>query len=243
MQGLVRQRAGRTRGHALAAGYARGHPHRVVEIKGDPGRIALAAPADHIVALNVVASPHAAVAQDARVVVDRDHRVGIVDPASLTPRQPRVLAHSVLAHEHQQLVVGGSGLLGVDLGIWLVGHQQLCQRGAVALEAIVRGRHVHPLLARPNASRGVHASADVDDAHATDANRVIAVVMTQDGDLDPEQRGRIEDRRAVLDGDLLAVDLQRDVLGDRSGCGCRSSRHRRQSPSLTPICPDPASDT
>src|SRR5262249_20166716 len=64
---LVGQCAGRARRHALAAGDARGLPHRVVQVERDAGGVALAAAADDVVALDVVTGPHAAVAQDARV--------------------------------------------------------------------------------------------------------------------------------------------------------------------------------
>ena len=83
VQRLVGQRPGRARRDAFAAGDARGLAHRVVEVERDPGGVALAAAADDVVALDVVAGPHAAVAQDAGVVVDRDHGVGVIDAAAL----------------------------------------------------------------------------------------------------------------------------------------------------------------
>src|SRR6185312_7289418 len=75
---LVGQRPGGAGLHALAAGHARAGAHRVVQVEGDPGGIALAGAADHVVALDVVARPHAAVAQDAGVVVDVDDGIGRV---------------------------------------------------------------------------------------------------------------------------------------------------------------------
>src|SRR6202034_2538215 len=75
---LVRQRAGRARGHALAAGHAGRGAHRVAQVERDMGAVALAAAPDHVVALDVVAGPHTAVAEDAGVVVDRDNGAGQV---------------------------------------------------------------------------------------------------------------------------------------------------------------------
>ena len=79
---LVGQRAGGAGRDALAAGDAGRGAHRVVQVEGDPGGVPLAAAADDVVALDVVAGPDAAVAEDARVVVDRDDRVGQVDAAA-----------------------------------------------------------------------------------------------------------------------------------------------------------------
>src|SRR5258707_14214737 len=83
MDRFVGQRAGGAGGDALAARDARRGSHRVVQVKRDPGSVALAAAADDVVALNIVAGTHAAIAQDAGVVVHGDDRVGKVRaPAS-----------------------------------------------------------------------------------------------------------------------------------------------------------------
>ena len=79
---LVGQRAGRAGRDALAAGDAGGLTHRVVQVERDPGGVALAAAADDVVALDVVAGAHAPVAQDAGVVVHRDDRAGGVGAAA-----------------------------------------------------------------------------------------------------------------------------------------------------------------
>src|SRR5439155_13928373 len=111
---LVRERAGRARGDALAAGHARRLAHRVVEVEGDQRRVALARAADHVVALDVVARADAAVAEDARVVVDRDYGVRAVLSAPVSARERRgVLVEPVAPDEHVQLVVGGRRLLRV----------------------------------------------------------------------------------------------------------------------------------
>ena len=72
--GFVDQRAGRTYGDALAAGDAGALAHWIVEIEGDARAVTLAAAADHLIVLDVVAGADAAIAQDARLVVDGDHR-------------------------------------------------------------------------------------------------------------------------------------------------------------------------
>src|SRR5262249_37033677 len=71
---LVGQRPGRAGRHALTARHAGGTAHRVGEVEADVSVIALAAAADDIVALDVVAGPGAPVTQDAGVVIDSDHR-------------------------------------------------------------------------------------------------------------------------------------------------------------------------
>src|SRR5262249_38062420 len=73
------QRARRARRRTLAALDARRLAHRVVEVEADLRRVALAAAADDLVALDVVARADAAVAEDASLVVDGDdgrRRVG-----------------------------------------------------------------------------------------------------------------------------------------------------------------------
>ena len=80
--GLVDERASGAGRHAFAAGHAGGLAHRVVQVEGDARRVALPGAADHVVALDVVASPDAAVAEDAGVVVDRDDGVRVVLPAA-----------------------------------------------------------------------------------------------------------------------------------------------------------------
>ena len=75
---LVGERAGGARHHALAAGNARRLAHRQIVIEGDAGLISLAAAGQHPVVPDLVAAANAAVAQDAGLVVDRDHRRRIV---------------------------------------------------------------------------------------------------------------------------------------------------------------------
>jgi hypothetical protein len=206
---LVRERAGRARGDALAAGHARRLAHRVVQVERDQRRVALARAADHVVALDVVARADAAVAQDARVVVDRDHGVRAVLAAPLSAREHRgVLIEPVAPDQHVQLVVGGRRLLRVLGRGRLVDEQQLGELRAVALELGRVGRDLHAVLARPHARRGVDARADVHHAQPADADRVVALVVAQHRDLDPGVLRRLPDRGALRHGDLETVDRQ-----------------------------------
>ena len=146
---LVGQRPGRAGLHALAAGDARAGAHRVVEVERDPGRVALAGAADDVVALDVVAGPDAAVAQDAGVVVDVDDGVGRVGAPARAARQLGGLPGDAEAvGEIEQQVVAGLGVLGVLGARRLIGHQQLGQRGTAALQLRAGGRDLHAVLAR-----------------------------------------------------------------------------------------------
>src|SRR5262245_8748104 len=80
----VGQGAGRTGDHALAAGDARGIAHRVVEVEGDAGTVALAHAAKYLVVANLATATDATVAQDAGVVIDRndDRRLVVTAIAS-----------------------------------------------------------------------------------------------------------------------------------------------------------------
>jgi hypothetical protein len=225
---LVDEGAGRTCRDALAARHARGLAHRVVQVECDARGVALARAADDVVALDVVARPHAAVAEDAGVVVDRDHGVGEVLTPPAAPREV-VLAHSVLVHEDEQLVVRRRRLLGVLLGRGLVDQQQPREHRALALDLLGGGLDVHAVLAWPHARRGQHAGADIDHAHAAHADRVVALVVAQDGNLDADVLRRVPDRRPLGDGDLATVDGQGDGLGLS---GCRAGN--RHAPSHSP---------
>src|SRR3954449_1685378 len=221
---LVRDRAGRARGDALAAGHARRLAHRVVEVERDARRVALAGTPDDVVALDVVARADAAVAQDARVVVDRDDRVRVVlAPAAAARQRALVLRDVVLADVDEQLVVRGLALLGVLLDRRLVDEQQLGERGAVAVELRRARSDLHAVLARAHARRRVHARADVDDAHAAHADGVVALVVAQHRDLGAHVLRRLPDRRALGHGDLLAVDREADCLD--LGWGGRGDGH------------------
>ena len=227
---LVGERAGRAGGHALPAGHARRLAHRVIQVERDARRVALARAADDVVALDVVAGAHAPVAEDARVVVDRDDGVRVVLPAALTALDlGLVLLDAVAAHEHQQLVVGRRQLLRVLVDRRLVDQQQLGELGAVALELGRGGLDLHAVLAGADASGGVDTGADVDDAHAADADRVVALVMAENGDLDPRVLRRLPDRRALRHGDLAAVDRQADGA-DLGGGGSRDGHCASVSP-------------
>src|SRR3954454_11086328 len=208
---LVRQRAGRARGDALAARDARRLAHRVVEVERDPRRVALARAPDDVVALDVVAGADAAVAEDARVVVDGDDGVRVVlAPAAAARQDALLLRHVVLADVDQQLVVRGLRLLGVLLDRRLVDVEQLRELRPVALELRRVGADLHVVLARAHARGGVDAGADVDDAHAADADGVVALVVAQDRDLDALVLGGLPDRRALGNADLAAVDREAD---------------------------------
>ena len=229
MDRLVDQRTGRARGDALAARHARRLAHRVVQVERDARRVALPGAADDVVALDVVARADAAVAEDAGVVVDADHRVRVVQPAPARLRQPLGVAGVVAAREVEQEVVPGGRLFGVLVG--LVGHQQLGQHRALPLDLGAAGGDLHAVLARAHARGREHPAADVDGAHAADADRVVAFVVAQDRDLDAGLLGRREDRRAVRDRHFDAVDragdgrgirLGRDGQGHGSSAGLRS---------------------
>src|SRR4051794_530658 len=221
---LVRDRAGRARGDALAARHARRLPHRVVEVERDARRVALARAPDDVVALDVVARADAAVAEDARVVVDRDDGVRVVlAPAAAARQRALVLRQVVLADVDEQLVVRRLALLRGLLDPRLVDEQQLGERAAVAVELRRGGADLHPVFARAHARRRVHARADVDDAHAADADRVVALVVAEHRDLDAHVLCRLPDRRALRHGHVLAVDHQADGLD--LGWGGRGDGH------------------
>src|SRR5579859_7001705 len=159
-------------GECVAARHAGRGAHRVAKVERDVRGVALPAAPDHVVALDVVARPGAAVAEDARVVVDRDDRAGQVDAPAGSARQAVIAADAERVGQGEQLVVAGGGLLGVALARRLVGNEQPGQHRAAALELGGAGLDLHAVLAGPHARRGERGRADVDHAHPADADRV-----------------------------------------------------------------------
>ncbi len=206
---LVGERAGGAGGDTLAAGHARRRAHRVVEVEGDARRVTLAAAADHVVALDVVAGADAAVAEDAGVVVDGDHRVGQVGTAPVGSRQVTG-QHVVAVGQVEQQVVAGRGLLRVGLGCRLVDDQQLGQGRPALFELRGRRGDLHALLAGAYARRRVRAASRVDHAHPAHAHRVVALVVAQHRYVDAGVLGGRPDGRALGDIELTTIDGQRD---------------------------------
>jgi hypothetical protein len=152
----------------------------------------------------------------------------VILAAAAAARDAVLLLESVAPDQHEQLVVGGLGLLGVLVDRRLVDEQQLGQHRALLLDRVGVGLDLHAVLGRPQAGRGVDARADVDHAHAADADGVVAVVVTEDRDFDAERLGGIEDGRPLGDRDLSTVDGQGDGAGlSRGGSG---DRHDSLSP-------------
>ena len=217
---LVGECAGRARRHTLTAGDARRLAHRVVEVEGDAGRVALATAADDVVALDVVAGSDAAVAEDAGVMVDGDHRIRGVGPPRRSGKEVvDVGDHQAVSHG-EQLVVGGGGLLGVLVPWPLVVEEQLGEHLATVHDLGRRGGHLHVRLTGSDARRRIGTSTHVHHAHPADADRVVALVVAQHRDLDPELARGLPDRRPFGDRDALAVDGERD----RANLGLRWSR-------------------
>ena len=207
---LVRQRAGRACGHALAAGHARRGAHRVAQVERDTGVVALAAAPDHVVALDVVAGPHAAVAQDAGVVVDGDHRAGQVGAATRRRGQGgAVRGEPEPFGQREQFVVAGRRLLRVALAWRLVADQQLRQHRAAALKFRRACLNLHPVLAGPHAGGGERGRAHVDYAHPADAHRIETLVVAQHRDINAGGPGGLPDSGALRGGDLTSVNRER----------------------------------
>ena len=247
---FVGERAGGAGLHALATGHTRARPHRVVQVEGDPRRVTLARAPDHVVALDVVAGPHAAVAQDAGVVVDVDDGVGIVGAPPGSARQlGRLPGEAEAVAQAEEQVVGRRGLLRVLGAQGLVGEQQLGEGRPAPLQLRGGSLDRHGVLARSHTGGGEDPAARVHDAHSADADRVVALVVAQHRDVDAGQLGRVEDRGALGHSHRVPVDRYVDrpdggrrVLHfchlspvDRHVCGTNSSCDGARFRSAVPL--------
>ena len=188
------------------------------------GGVAAPAPADDHVLLDVVAAADAAVAEDARLVIDGDAQRRVVAPARRQPaREPR-LRHAGRLRHRLQLAV--AAVLLPRARRRMVRHQHLDQRGA----RLRRRRRRRSSTFMPGShSRmqdgGIDARADVDDADAADADRRLVLLVAERRDRDPVQPRGVEDRRPLRDRDVAAVDRERDRA--RSCAALQSGSRRR----------------
>ena len=108
---------------ALAAGHAARCAHRHVEVEGDPRCVALAHAADDVVFLDDVAAAHAAVAEDAGVVIDGDDERRVVAWAARSARRSsRDSVDPKSLRQRLELAVAGV-LLFLDARGRVVGHR------------------------------------------------------------------------------------------------------------------------
>src|SRR6185312_11562027 len=85
--GCRHERAGRTGLHALAAGYARGASHRIVEVKHDLGAMRAIGHADDVVDLYFAAGAHTKIALDASIEIDTHRRMARIGTPALVRRK------------------------------------------------------------------------------------------------------------------------------------------------------------
>ena len=211
---LVGERAGRARDHALAAGNARRLAHRQVVIEGDAGLISLAAAGQHPVVPDIVAAANAAVAQDAGLVIHRDHRRGIVLAARRGAAREAGLGDPRSGRQTFQFAIARVQLPGAGRG--MVRHQQFDQGVPRALHLLGRRLHRHAGFRLSNAGRGIHALPHIDHAHPAHADRIFILLMAKRGNRDAVDAGRVEDRGPGRDRNLLAIDGQLN-FGRRPG--------------------------
>ncbi len=150
-------------------------------------------------------------------MIDVDHGIGRIGAAAGAGGQiGRFPREAEVVGKTEQHVVAGGGLLGVFVSPGLVGDQELGQHSSGAHHLRGGGLDDHAVLARTHACRAERPPARVDDAHPAHAHWVVALVVTQHGDVDPDLLGCVEDRRSLGSRDRVAVNFQGD--GPDGGC-------------------------
>src|SRR5262249_16744358 len=146
---------------------------------------------------------------------DRD-RLRVVALLLGPPRLARAIGHGlVLQRALAPLVADRAVEGGVD-------EEELEDAVLGLLHAVGRGGdlHVGAALDQPaGLERGAAAGVDLDQAHAAHADRLHARVVAEARDVGAVPLARVDQQLAALDVDLLAVDGDRDGVGDRAGAG------------------------
>ena len=165
--------------------------------KAMPRRVALAAPADDHVLLDVVAAADAAIAEDAGLVIDGDDQRRVVAAARrqparearLAPRRPPAPASRARS---RRCAAGGRRATDGRPSASRPACVRACTTpGVVGLTTFMPGSHSRMQ------DGGIDARADVHDADAADADRRLVLLVAERRDRDAVQPRGVEDRRAL----------------------------------------------
>ncbi len=194
--------------HALAAPGAAGVLRIAVGPHDDVGIGAAPRHVEHAHHLDILASTHAARAEDAGAHVVQDHRVGEAVVA-FSHRHGGLVrgGHVVLAHQRLEFIArafGGDALHRIAL-------EQHREHAAAVRDGRVRlRRHHHSLGRRRRARRQqLGRSFDRDQANAAVAGGRQLRIPAERRDVDGRTARRVEDRLSLGDMHGLAVDRQR----------------------------------
>ena len=174
---FVRKRARRARHHTLAAGNARGIAHRRVQIKRDARGISLAHAAEDEIILDLVATPDAAVAQDASVVVHGNRQRRIVFTAGNCASRETWSADSSFLRERFQFAIAGILLACARCGV--IRHQKFQQSPARGQNFLRIRLHLHAGLDRPHTSSAKHTGTGIHYAQPANAHRRLTLQMAK----------------------------------------------------------------
>src|SRR6266481_5604182 len=217
---FIGQRARWAGDHALAARNACGIAHRRIEIESDAGEIAFAHAAEHEIIFDFVAATDAAIAEDARVMVDGDGKGRIILTACNGAFGEALLRGSSCVRERLQFAVAGIQLARARRG--MVRHHQFEKRLASAQDFLGIGDNLQARLDGTNAGCGENARASVHDAETANPDGRLILQMAERGDADAVHTRGVEDAGAGGHAGGLAVDGDIDKDGR-----CCSGRHIR----------------
>jgi hypothetical protein len=215
-QRFLVERAGRARLHALTAGHARRHTHRVVDVEHGHGMAGAQAHADDVVDLNFAARAHARAARNAGIEVHGDRGIrDIEDCRSVLAAELRGIALAAGNAHRRRPLPERRLIVGPLLARPHVAREQLEHHAARLHCALRLRRHFHAGRRLADARRGQHALA-LDLHHARAAVAVDAVArqvhVAQVRDLRAFALSHVPDGLAGCCGDFLAVELENDRI-------------------------------
>jgi hypothetical protein len=133
--------------------------------------MAFARPANDFVRLNFIARSDAAVAKDARLMIDGDDfRRKVLRSRKDPPSRGFPVAYqAIVSAKGFKLAIAGGPLASAGNGVF--GEEKRREHSSMFFDTLAVGLDAHPLFAGPNTGSSKYSAANIDDAHSAHADR------------------------------------------------------------------------